>query len=82
MSIEVDLLPIADSDAETARLSDLIEGIAGEFSPFEQLHGFSIDVARARSDRKCRRGPAQRFRWSGPLFGLVPPTGFEPALPP
>ena len=22
---------------------DLIEGVAGEFSPFEQLHGFSID---------------------------------------
>ena len=22
------------------------------------------------------------FRWSGPLFELVPPTGFEPALPP
>ena len=34
------------------------------------------------SDRKCRRGPSQRFRWSEPLFALVPPTGFEPALPP
>jgi integrase-like protein len=22
------------------------------------------------------------FGWSGPLFGVVPPTGFEPALPP
>ena len=43
MSIEVDILPIADSDEETARLADLIEGVAGEFSPFEQLHGFSID---------------------------------------
>jgi hypothetical protein len=28
---------------ETARLADLIEGVAGEFSPFEELHGFSID---------------------------------------
>ena len=43
MSIEVDILPIADSDEETARLADLIEGVAGEFSPFEELHGFSID---------------------------------------
>lgn len=43
MSIEVDILPIADTNAETARLADLIEGVAGEFSPFEQLHGFSID---------------------------------------
>lgn len=43
MSIEVDILPIADSPNETARLADLIEGVAGELSPFEELHGFSID---------------------------------------
>lgn len=43
MSIEVDILPIAGTNAETARLADLIEGVAGEFSPFEELHGFSID---------------------------------------
>ncbi|GAB2459622.1 hypothetical protein GCM10027062_44110 [Nocardioides hungaricus] len=43
MSVEVDILPIANSNDETARLADLIEGVAGEFSPFEQLHGFSID---------------------------------------
>lgn len=43
MSIEIDVLPIADSNDETARLADLIEGVAGEFSPFEQTHGFSID---------------------------------------
>jgi len=43
MSVEVDILPIADSNEETARLADLIEGVAGEFSSFEQLHGFSID---------------------------------------
>lgn len=43
MSVEVDILPIADDNEETARLADLIEGVAGEFSPFEQLHGFSID---------------------------------------
>lgn len=43
MSIEVDILPIANSNDETARLADLIEGAAGEFSAFEELHGFSID---------------------------------------
>ena len=43
MSIEVDILPIADTNPETARLADLIEGVAGGFSPFEQLHGFNID---------------------------------------
>jgi hypothetical protein len=43
MSVEVDVLPIADGNDETARLADLIEGVAGEFSSFEGLHGFSID---------------------------------------
>ncbi|MBU1801587.1 DUF6036 family nucleotidyltransferase [Nocardioides sp.] len=43
MSIEVDILPIAETNDETARLADLIEGVAGELSPFEELHGFSID---------------------------------------
>jgi hypothetical protein len=42
-SVEVDFLPIAEDNDETARLADLIEGVAGEFSPFEELHGFSID---------------------------------------
>lgn len=43
MSMEIDILPIAEGNEETARLADLIEGVAGEFSSFEQLHGFSID---------------------------------------
>jgi hypothetical protein len=43
MSVEVDILPIAVDDVETEQLADLIEGVAGEFSPFEELHGFSID---------------------------------------
>lgn len=43
MSMEVDVLPIADLPEEVARLADVIEGVAGEFSPFEQVHGFSID---------------------------------------
>lgn len=43
MSVEIDVLPIAADNEETARLADLIEGVAGELSPFEQLHGYSID---------------------------------------
>ena len=39
-------------------------------------------VAPARIGRQRRRGPAQRLRWSGPQFDVVPPTGFEPVLPP
>ena len=41
MSAEIDILPIADDNDETARLADMIEGVAGEFSPFEELHGFA-----------------------------------------
>jgi len=43
MSMEIDVLPIADTNEETARLADDIEGVAGELSPFEEMHGFSID---------------------------------------
>lgn len=42
-SVEVDVLPITDDTGEIARLADELEGAAGEFSPFERLHGFSID---------------------------------------
>ena len=40
MSSGIDILPIADSNEETTQLADRIEGVAGELSPFEQLHGF------------------------------------------
>jgi hypothetical protein len=43
MSVEIDILPLANNGDETARLADLIEGVAGEWSPFEEQHGFSID---------------------------------------
>jgi hypothetical protein len=36
MSVEIDILPIAADEAETVQLADLIEGAAGEFSPFEE----------------------------------------------
>lgn len=42
-SLEVDILPITDDNNITIELADLIVGVAGELSPFEQLHGFSID---------------------------------------
>lgn len=42
-SLEIDILPITDDKNETMRLADLIVGVAGEFSLFEQQHGFSID---------------------------------------
>lgn len=54
MSIEVDILPIADTNEEAARLADLIEGVAGELSPFEDLHGFSIDGVDGWRDRLVR----------------------------
>ena len=43
MSMEIDILPITESNEEAIRLGDLIEGVAGEFSSFEDAHGFSID---------------------------------------
>jgi uncharacterized nucleotidyltransferase DUF6036 len=42
-SMEVDILPITDDNDITIELADLIVGVAGELSAFEQLHGFSID---------------------------------------
>ena len=49
MSLDVDILPLAGDNEQTAYLSDLIEGVAGEFSPFEDLHGFSIDGVDLRT---------------------------------
>ena len=43
MSLEVNILPISNDEAETEKMADLLEGVAGEFSPFEDAHGFSID---------------------------------------
>jgi hypothetical protein len=43
MSVEIDILPLVEDGDEVARLADLIEGVAGEWSPFEEQHGFSID---------------------------------------
>lgn len=43
MSLEVDVLPIGDDEREVERLGDEIEGAAGEFSLFDERHGFYID---------------------------------------
>lgn len=43
MSMEIDVLPIAETAEETGKLADQIEGVAGEWSTFESTHGFSID---------------------------------------
>jgi hypothetical protein len=42
-SLEVDILPITDDNNQTIELADLIVGVAGELSKFQQTHGFSID---------------------------------------
>lgn len=43
MSQEVDVLPIAQTKQQTQELADLLVGVAGEWSTFEQQHGFAID---------------------------------------
>jgi len=82
MSVEIDILPISDDNAETERLADLNEGVAGEFSPFEELHGFGIDgvdlkhVRPAdRLAREARQSPERQHRGTGrraPVHRLVP----------
>ncbi len=63
MSIEIDILPIADDNDETTRLADLIEGVAGEWSPFEEQHGFSIDgVDQIQVPCACHDPCRQRSR--------------------
>ena len=42
-------MPIATSNDKTAELADLIEGVAGEMSDFEEAHGFSIDGVDLRT---------------------------------
>jgi hypothetical protein len=42
-SREVDVWPDTGDPEETARLATVLEGVAGELSPFEDLHDFYID---------------------------------------
>jgi hypothetical protein len=84
MSGEVDVLPIAETNEKTARLADLIEGVAGELSPFAQLHGYSIDgvdletsaLPNGWRDRLVRVQNLNTAAPSGhPIHRLVPGQG-------
>jgi hypothetical protein len=75
MSGEIDILPIADSNEETAQLADSIEGVAGEFSPFEGLHGFWIDGVDLQTSAlpegwRDRLVKVQNVNTAGPGGGL------------
>lgn len=59
-SLEVDILPITDDNNETMQLADLIVGVAGEFSNFEQTHGFSIDGVDLTTSALPKSTTAQR----------------------
>lgn len=48
-SLGVDILPLAEDVAQASVLADRLDGAAGEFSPFEQLHGIRIEGADART---------------------------------
>ena len=43
LSAEVDVIPDVEDLDMMVRLSDLVEGVGGELSPFEELHGFALD---------------------------------------
>ena len=80
MSVEVGILPIADSNEETAQLADRIEGVAGEFSPFEELHGFRIDGVDLETSAlpegwRDRLVKVQNANRPGPLAGCSSPAG-------
>lgn len=64
LALEVDILPIAGDNEETATLADLIGGVAGELSPFEHLSGFSIDGVDLHTSALPQgwRGPLAKVR--------------------
>ena len=43
MSREVDILPPGVTDEDTERMAELLAGVAGEWSLFDQTHGFYLD---------------------------------------
>jgi hypothetical protein len=80
MSAEIDILPIADSNEETMQLADLIDGVAGEFSPFEELHGFRIDGVDLQTSAlpegwRDRLVKVQNANTAEPLAGCSSPAG-------
>jgi hypothetical protein len=50
MSREIDILPEAATHEQTAALADVLEGVAGELSQFDESFGFYLDgVATTRA---------------------------------
>ena len=82
MSVEIDILPIADDNAETERLADLIEGVAGEFSPVRGAPRLQHRRRRPqhlrpadRLARQARQSPERQYRGTrrrAPVHRLVP----------
>ena len=85
MSVEIDILPIADDNAETERLADLIEGVAGEFSPVRGAPRLQHRRRRpehirpaGRVARQARQSPERQHRGTrrrAPVHRLVPGQG-------
>jgi len=79
MSDRGGLLSIADTNAATARLADLIEGVAGEFSSSEGLHGFSIDSADLDTAAVPEDGVTACCRFKTPIQPQQPDRLDSPA---
>ena len=85
MSVEIDILPIADDNAETERLADLIEGVAGEFSPVRGAPRVQHRRCRPQHVRpahrlaqQARQSPERQHRGTrrrAPVHWLVPRQG-------
>ncbi len=76
MSVEIDILPIADDNAETERLADLIEGVAGELSPSRSSTG-SASTASTSARPPCRQAGAtgsSKSRTPTPRHQTVSPS--------
>jgi hypothetical protein len=54
MSGEIDILPIAESNEETAQLADRIEGVAGELCPSNSFMAL-VSMASTCRHPRCRR---------------------------
>jgi hypothetical protein len=64
MSTEIEILPLGKDDADTARLADVIEGVAGEWSPFEEQHGFRTRASAPINNRRCRSSRCRKIAWN------------------
>lgn len=67
MSIDGETSLNGDDNDEVQRLADILARVAGDFSPFEELHGFSIDVSTSPRERSQRGGATARSRCRTPI---------------